>query len=869
MNGGRTTHQDSQAQGAALEQLLCDLLSRVLRDDLGYHLLQASVQGSGAQYGKDIQVRWKQPDLGECFWHFECKSHTQGTLHQKEVADKIIDVCRSSHRIDAWCLALSSVEPNQWIDEVFAYAEKELNLPFCLAVLSPSRGFIKDLFACHPDLYTQLYPQEPMTPLTHDERQRRLASFSAFLSEASQRGREFRLRPHGALELVAPRRLASLEDRSDLRRAYLRGLTPTCPWEAVVHGWAVGRPTVEVKLLEEIRSTESGFFFRVLTGAAGEGKSTVMRRIAWEAANDPDQWAVLWTDAYFSTGAASFPIRWIDALRDGSRVLICVDGSRQLEAIALGCKSHWELREDGKRVFVLMADRGNEWHRSPARSALYRCRQSPDEKRVPLAPLSPREQVNLVDTLEATGLLWGKSPELATRRLEDAAHNAADAPDRPYLLPTIMQLTDPQDRGFEKILADLLTSLPGEHDPGASRIMLAASMLHAAGTGLPRDLAERIAGDAGKLAHALALLQSELQHQLQYSPSTFGEAALYAHYYVHHRVVADAIVGAAYSHPFQKEVLLAVCRDMPIVMKRDLLADLLLPPQHFAILDQTVDYLDQEKGVFEAAEALLTSWYILDERGFPALHRLAECCLRWLQQELKEEPPDLDLVQTLASRSRAAFAKTLDVARPVLAAPDKAPARLRRYQYREVEFKTYHGWSVLENTMARLADTAGSRMSCLLRSVLLSLLALEPTVTLRQERSCCGTLALSLIDLGEYEVAAKVVAAEVALRQRPDVLKHHRKALASAGAAVPEPGLEPLADAIAQLATGPLLHEWRSIAMFPDCETHLRNVAKILERALSWVPSTESIAEALRIVESQLVSRPGNNFTKSLDFLED
>ena len=130
----------------------------------------------------------------------------------------------------------------------------------------------------------------------------------------------------------------------------------------------------------------------------------------------------------------------------------------------------------------------------------------------------------------------------------------------------------------------------------------------------------------------------------------------------------------------------------------------------FEILDRTPEYLDEETHLYEAAEQFLRSWFSLDSRTFPTLHRLAECYLRWLQHELKETPLDEQLARQLLAKARAAYRESIAAAHRVLLSGAGPPAWFANYSYREVEYKAYHGWAVLEGTAAvQLADAGEAR----------------------------------------------------------------------------------------------------------------------------------------------------------------
>ncbi len=214
-----------------------------------------SQQPRGSQFGKDLQVRWRISSGEERCWHFECKSHGGPTLPAKEIADKLWSIARSAHEIDVWCLALSDAEPAAEMDELIAAAPADLALDFGLAVLSPKRHFIKRLYACHPGLYRRQYGAEAMS-LTRAERARTISEFAAWL-EAESVAQKTRATPQGWTRIAA-RSLAALPDNDRRAWQYLRGLTLGCPWEAVVHGWSVPRPSAEEPVLRVARESSPG-----------------------------------------------------------------------------------------------------------------------------------------------------------------------------------------------------------------------------------------------------------------------------------------------------------------------------------------------------------------------------------------------------------------------------------------------------------------------------------------------------------------------------------------------------------------------------------------------------------------------------------
>jgi len=466
----------------------------------------------------------------------------------------------------------------------------------------------------------------------------------------------------------------------------------------------------------------------------------------------------LWTDARHAPNAVPLPIKWIESLDEHAKVLVCVDGSRHITDLSAGIEAHWRLRESGKQVVVLLSDRGHDWLRSPTRQRLVRDRQHPDSHMTTLRPLDPREQQAIAELLSQSGLLHGRSTDAAVAALRTASDGSTTTPDKPYLLPTLMQLTDPHGRGFETILESVLTDLSQVHDRASLRLLLATALVHGADMGLPRAVATRLTGSRDILATALSALQAELQTQL-------SSAAQFAtedddRYFLHHAVVADGLVSAAFHSTEHRETLLALCSDIPDSVRYDRDAQLRLPDDLFELVDSVPWHLDKGLHLYEAAEKFLMSWYATDTRRFPTLHRAAECATEWLRQELRRSPVNNDLVRELIRKARSAYGRSIAVAQEVLSSEEK-PSWFVGYDLRAHEIRAFHGWAVLEGTAAEIEDHPAKRRSSLLRSVELSLLAFEPNDR-RQSRLVCGTLALTLINLELYAEAARVTAASIA-----------------------------------------------------------------------------------------------------------
>lgn len=569
----------AESQGQAFEDTFENLLRALLESDLGYTLIQLSQQPRGPQFGKDVQARWRTESGEERFWHFECKSHGGSTIPAKEVADKLWSIARSAHRIDVWCLALSDAEPSSEMDELIAAAPTDLALDFGLTVLSPKRHFIRRLYACHPALYRRQYGTEPMS-LTQAERAGTIEEFGEWLERESV-AQKTRTTPQGWTRITV-RSLAARSDDGRRARQYLRGLTLGCPWEAVVHGWSVHRPSAEEPLLRVARGSPPGLTYYWLVGAGGEGKSTVLRRVAWQLANEDPETILLWAD---DTAASAIPVGWLKALPDRTRVVLFVDETRQfLGPSNVAEDVSWS--ESGKAIVLILADRGSGWRRHRNRILPRRLSAQPHL----LGPLGEDERDGLVAALQSRGLLYGIAPAEARSRIDRAADGLRSdlrrhRSEKSWLVPTLIQLTDPRDRPFEDILRSVLTDLREAGEAASLRGLLAIALVHAAGSALPKDLAERIVGGPEAWVDARETLIAELEDHLG-APIATGRGLSIEEYQTHGAAASAGFVRAAANDPSLADLLLVVCRQLVDSTAPEYSATDLLRDDRFDLLDR-------------------------------------------------------------------------------------------------------------------------------------------------------------------------------------------------------------------------------------------------------------------------------------------
>jgi hypothetical protein len=839
-DGASDVARHVQAQGAAFESAFRELLGRVLAE-LRYTIVENVVVGSGAQGGRDVQTRWRTPDRREFAWFFECKSHDKTPVAEQDIANKLVSIARTRPEIDVWCLVMANREPTVGLNSLLAEASSLLWLTCGVELISPQSHDLRGLFACYPDLFLAVYPNVALTPPSVPMKQRRLRAFDAFLRDATREARERALT--SPWTIVIPGAMA-LRDDPLLARSYLRGWT-ACPWEAVAFDWAVERPSSANALHERIERAEPGLTVLGVTAAGGEGKTSLLRQLSWQHAQDPT-FQVLWAGGEDDV-PAHVPARWLEHLPQGARALLVVDGARRLRDVAQLVERQHVFAGADQRLLLLLADRGHEWFGSRVRNSL--ARRVPGFYEISLTPLAEDERQGLIDKLDEHGLLHVGTRESAFQLLTQAAESAARDRDRSWLLPTMMQLTDREGRAFEKILESVLDDLSDADRTAAYMLLLGSSVAHAAGTRLPYDLAQRICATEGGVGRAQAVLAEELEAEALYLPRGGGRR-LQTAFATHHRVVAAALVAVAAEQPAHAPRLRDLCAALPAAVASDVDLDGTMPVAYFDLLRSVAEYLvADDVALYEPAIDLLQGWYDLDHRYFPNVGRLADCLTAYMQDVARRGGSIAELTE-IAAAARAAHLEHLRATRIALADPEAVPPRIRRFKLDEAESQTFHAWAVLESAAGQLLD---DRLA-LRRAAYLSFVAILPKGDRdgesRRSREdvlarCCGTLSLNLIHLGLPEHAASVVAAGIAAKMAGEIVRLRRQQLADIGVELPQPALGLLDRAAAELAVDVFAAGWPTSTVFDREDEHLDYLVRAVESFATWLPSATHSSYAL------------------------
>jgi tetratricopeptide (TPR) repeat protein len=816
------------------EQSLSELFGRLIATRLGWKVLQNRPQLTGAQFGKDIQLRFQVPSGQQYEWHIECKNHKEDNpVTKEEILPKLFDLWRSEHHIDVWCIATAHVEIGNALDEMIAALAAQLDLPFAITRLSPQNGDIKRLFACEPDIYKRIYPADAVPVLTVGEITSHIERFGEFLITASS---ELRVPRRSRWQLVG-RHSTSLEaDSDDLAASYLRGFE-TGGWESVAYGWAVLRRSTATVIHDEVAKSRPGFNYRWLIGSAGEGKSTLLRQVAWELADNPEN-MVLWAEG--ESDPVRLPSDWLDKVPGGLRVVLCVDGTAHLSGALALRTSGGKLKASRKTVFAILADRGISWRRGVAHRELARWTRPTDVIRI--RPLETDEATALVEKLINRNLVMRERADKAIRRILDAT-TSDRTPGSSWLLPAMMEVTDRDERNFEQILESVVISLESDQNYDAARLLFAASLAQAANRELPADMGRILLQSDVVLRVAIDALESELREQglAGRRRITSNSAALITP----HRVVAEAYISIGVNSDAQRGLFRDVCRDLAAYESLDEFLD--VPSAHFRVLDAIVRYLKDVLKAYEQAAILLEAWIEVDpeRRNFLAMHRLGMCLQEWVSDLVARPTANPEVVKELIDDSRASFQLTLKTVERLTGAPTSCPPRMRQ-RLRPTERQAFHAWAVLE-------DIAGQQFedeSAYLQSAFLGFVSLGAVGRggrAHERALSCSQLALVLLHLGQYQMAGNVVSALAEISPRNYLLPRQRKMLAKVGQTVPKGGSELLSKVGVYLV--PVLAAPEVELRWPeDHGKRVRLLTTAIDGLCGWVSDSSDLCEVRRSI---------------------
>jgi DNA-binding GntR family transcriptional regulator len=266
----------AQAAGARLETSVLDLLDILFRvdgDDSRRLRTQVRRQQAGTQYGADLVVRRPTDRLlrrgiqfraiarkGASTCLVECKNYTSAVT-TGTVSDKLLqaEMEFEAETVDHWILISPHQDPSNELDRAIQRWNSRHRFPFTIQVWSP-QSRVKDLFALVPDIYRDLYGEDPPQPPPDPE---------LVVNEFAER-----LQPRVRL----PERLARyIQDPASFVRRHEMAWLEQIDSELVRFGYdekgiRLRRP-LQAEILAAICDPPSGSKVALLLAEFGEGKS--------------------------------------------------------------------------------------------------------------------------------------------------------------------------------------------------------------------------------------------------------------------------------------------------------------------------------------------------------------------------------------------------------------------------------------------------------------------------------------------------------------------------------------------------------------------------------------------------------------------
>ncbi|HQK14880.1 MAG TPA: hypothetical protein PLJ78_13165, partial [Anaerolineae bacterium] len=212
-------------------------------------------------------------------------------------------------------------------------------------------------------------------------------------------------------------------------------------WANIAHADDAPRDLLD-RLLDFVCAAQPEQRAAVLTGLSGEGKTTLLMRLAWKASQAG--FLVLWR--HYGTVEAPYE----KPFQGTRRVLIFMDDLPYVDELP---RLMSDLNESGLPFVLLGTARTHEWANSPLRTETARLAAWQE---FTLERLTPKEAQRLLQTLEerkALGTLADKSPSARLDYLLDRLQ--ADG----QLLPAL--LTACKGKGFDAILEDFFSRMEG------------------------------------------------------------------------------------------------------------------------------------------------------------------------------------------------------------------------------------------------------------------------------------------------------------------------------------------------------------------------------------------------------------------------
>ena len=343
----------SQKSGADFEQAFQRVLARFFLE-AGYEVVHNRRQAAGTQGGCDLQFTVRPPGQAEELrLLFECKN-LQTPVQLKEIVGKPFQAEIGWDHLDFWILV--SPHTNLAKEPEGSWAALEHKFEFPLLRITPEED-VQSLIALDPEAYQIVYGRDPKpfdraTVLEHWKHW-----FEHHLSRAQYLQRFSRLLEVVDAEELRQRWTTQGEPLRDLALAFYRGTRPR--WPEVVNDIDVRRQEPEDRVARVFGGDTRGVHLVRVHCEGGSGKSTFLRRVAFEAS---ERGLVMFApELPRATDAVQLAEETIQIARRrrGRRVMVAIDnGAAVLEQlIFLGQR----LQDEAVDVVLVVAERLARW----------------------------------------------------------------------------------------------------------------------------------------------------------------------------------------------------------------------------------------------------------------------------------------------------------------------------------------------------------------------------------------------------------------------------------------------------------------------------------------------------------------------------
>lgn len=184
--------EDSQKKGATGEDILYELLDKVLKE-WGFTIVELRSQRGSSQHGKDNISRWRgtlnsADTLFE--WSFEAKHYGKSDkareIDKEKILSKLVQVYHSKVPMDCWCIFSPFSYVDNEVRELVDSSYSGKTYPFRIVLWTVNEN-IEELIKCFPDLYKRVY--ERSANLSVEERKKILDSWKKTLIEKTNEGK--------------------------------------------------------------------------------------------------------------------------------------------------------------------------------------------------------------------------------------------------------------------------------------------------------------------------------------------------------------------------------------------------------------------------------------------------------------------------------------------------------------------------------------------------------------------------------------------------------------------------------------------------------------------------------------------------------